>query len=94
MSGRPCNAPIALAGPIARGARVIQGWSSRNRRLADGSSRCWEETMPGFWLTRRRSDRPGRECTGFRPSDPDQARRRLEQAPSIIEQAIHLHRGQ
>jgi hypothetical protein len=47
--------------------------------------------MPRFWLNRRRSDGPTREWDGFRPSDPDQARRQLEQARSIIERAIHLH---
>jgi hypothetical protein len=33
---------------------------------------------------------PAREWDGFRPFDPDQARRQLEQARSIIERAIHL----
>jgi hypothetical protein len=47
--------------------------------------------MPRFWLHRRRSDGPTRKWNGFRPSDPDQARRQLEQARPIIERAIHLH---
>lgn len=47
--------------------------------------------MPRFWLHRRRSDGPAREWDGFRPADPDQARRQLEQPRSIIERAIHLH---
>jgi hypothetical protein len=47
--------------------------------------------MPRFWLNRRRSDGPTRKWNGFRPSDPDQARRQLEQARPIIERAIHLH---
>ncbi len=46
--------------------------------------------MPRFWLNRRRSDGPTPQWDGFRPSDPDQARRQLEQARSIIERAIHL----
>jgi hypothetical protein len=47
--------------------------------------------MPRFWFKRRRSDGPLREWNGSKPSDPDQARRQLEQAHSIIEQTIHLH---
>jgi hypothetical protein len=47
--------------------------------------------MARFWLNRRRPDGPTREWDGFRPSDPDQARRQLEQAQSIIERVIRLH---
>jgi hypothetical protein len=59
--------------------------------LADGSSHLLEDAMPRFWLHRRRSGAPTREWDGFRPSDPDQARRQLEQAKSIIERAVRLH---
>jgi hypothetical protein len=47
--------------------------------------------MPRFRFDRRRSDGPRCEGNGPKPSNPDHARRQLEQARSIIDQAIHLH---
>src|SRR6266536_818081 len=83
-----CTAPGPAATPRTESSR---DGAPENRQLADGSSYSLEDAMPRFWLNRRRSDGPTREWDGFRPSDPDQARRQLEQARSIIERAIHLH---
>jgi hypothetical protein len=47
--------------------------------------------MPRFWFNRRRSDEPNPEWDGLRLADPEQARRELHWAQSIVERAIQLH---
>jgi hypothetical protein len=47
--------------------------------------------MPRFWFNRRRSDEPNPEWDGLRLADPEQARRGLHRAQSIVERAIQLH---
>ncbi|HEV8649166.1 MAG TPA: hypothetical protein VG276_07105 [Actinomycetes bacterium] len=47
--------------------------------------------MARFSLLRRRSNGPAQETAGVQPLDPDEARRHLQQAWSIMDRAIELH---